>query len=145
MQQVTRKTLGAGINLTCVTTPKFKRAVLRTMLVLPLGGEDALLLVPAAPVARVTAGFVAPDTVPVAGFEGHEAVLGHVGARSLEAAVPLAARLAILSPNSSMDSTSNFAQVSSAEESLLSSERSLSSRARSAASRMRAVLASVGR
>ena len=39
MQQVTRKTLGAGINLTCVTTPKFKRAVLRTMLVLPLGGE----------------------------------------------------------------------------------------------------------
>ena len=41
MQQVTRKTLGAGINLTCVTTPKFKRAVLRTMLVLPLGGEDA--------------------------------------------------------------------------------------------------------
>ena len=43
MQQVTRKTLGAGINLTCVTTPKFKRAVLRTMLVLPLGGEDAAL------------------------------------------------------------------------------------------------------
>ena len=39
MQQVTRKTLGAGINLTCVTTPKFKRAVLRAMLVLPLGGE----------------------------------------------------------------------------------------------------------
>ena len=37
MQQVTRKTLGAGINLTCVTTPKFKRAVLRAMLVLPLG------------------------------------------------------------------------------------------------------------
>ena len=35
MQQVTRKTLGAGINLTCVTTPKFKRAVLRAMLVLP--------------------------------------------------------------------------------------------------------------
>ena len=32
MQQVTRKTLGAGINLTCVTTPKFKRAVLRTCL-----------------------------------------------------------------------------------------------------------------
>jgi len=43
MQQVTRKTLGAGINLTCVTTPKFKRAVLRAMLVLPLGGEDAAL------------------------------------------------------------------------------------------------------
>ena len=43
MQQVTRKTLGAGINLTCVTTPKFKRAVLRTMLVLSLGGEDAAL------------------------------------------------------------------------------------------------------
>ena len=41
MQQVTRKTLGAGINLTCVTTPKFKRAVLRTMLVLPLGGVSA--------------------------------------------------------------------------------------------------------
>ena len=41
MQQVTRKTLGAGITLTCVTTPKFKRAVLRAMLVLPLGGEDA--------------------------------------------------------------------------------------------------------
>ena len=39
MQQVTRKALGAGINLTCVTTPKFKRAVLRAMLVLPLGGE----------------------------------------------------------------------------------------------------------
>ena len=32
-----------GINLTCVTTPKFKRAVLRAMLVLPLGGEDAAL------------------------------------------------------------------------------------------------------
>ena len=43
MQQVTRKTLGAEINLTCVTTPKFKRAVLRAMLVLPLGGEDAAL------------------------------------------------------------------------------------------------------
>ena len=43
MQQVTRKKLGAGINLTCVTTPKFKRAVLRAMLVLPLGGEDAAL------------------------------------------------------------------------------------------------------
>ena len=43
MHQVTRKTLGAGINLTCVTTPKFKRAVLRAMLVLPLGGEDAAL------------------------------------------------------------------------------------------------------
>ena len=43
MQRVTRKTLGAGINLTCVTTPKFKRAVLRAMLVLPLGGEDAAL------------------------------------------------------------------------------------------------------
>lgn len=43
MQQVTRKKLGAGVNLTCITTPKFKRAVLRAMLVLPLGGEDAAL------------------------------------------------------------------------------------------------------
>lgn len=41
MQQVTRKKLGTGINLTCVTTPKFKRAVLRVMLLLPLGGADA--------------------------------------------------------------------------------------------------------
>ena len=41
MQRVTRKTLGAGINLTCVTTPKFKRAVLRAMLVLPLGVSAA--------------------------------------------------------------------------------------------------------
>lgn len=43
MQQVTRKKLGAGIGLTCVTTPKFKRAVLRAALVLPLGGPDAAL------------------------------------------------------------------------------------------------------
>lgn len=43
MQQVTRKTLGAGVNLTCVTTPKFKRAVLRAALLLPLGGPDAAL------------------------------------------------------------------------------------------------------
>ena len=48
MQQVTRKTLGEGINITCVTTPKFKRAVLRAMLVLPLGGEDAALRASAA-------------------------------------------------------------------------------------------------
>lgn len=43
MQQVTRKKLGAGVNLTCVTTPKFKRAVLRAALLLPLGGPDAAL------------------------------------------------------------------------------------------------------
>ena len=43
MQQVTRKKLGAGVNLTCVTTPKFKRAVLRAALLLPLGGEDSAL------------------------------------------------------------------------------------------------------
>lgn len=43
MQQVTRKKLSAGVNLTCVTTPKFKRAVLRVMLLLPLGGPDAAL------------------------------------------------------------------------------------------------------
>lgn len=43
MQQVTRKKLGAGVNLTCVTTPRFKRAVLRVMLLLPLGGPDAAL------------------------------------------------------------------------------------------------------
>lgn len=41
MQQVTRKKLGAGVGLTCVTTPKFKRAVLRAALLLPLGGPDA--------------------------------------------------------------------------------------------------------
>ena len=44
--------------------------------------------------ARIAAGIVAPFTVPVAGLERHEPVLSHVGARSLEAAVPLAARLA---------------------------------------------------
>lgn len=43
MQQVTRKKLGAGVGLTCVTTPKFKRAVLRAALLLPLGGPDAAL------------------------------------------------------------------------------------------------------
>ena len=43
MQQVTRKKLTAGVNLTCVTTPKFKRAVLRAVLLLPLGGPDAAL------------------------------------------------------------------------------------------------------
>lgn len=43
MQQVTRKKLAAGVNLTCVTTPKFKRAVLRAVLLLPLGGPDAAL------------------------------------------------------------------------------------------------------
>ena len=93
MQQVTRKTLGAGINLTCVTTPKFKRAVLRAMLVLPLGGEDALLLVRSVALARIAAGIVAPFTVPVAGLERHEPVLGHVGAGGLEATVSLAARV----------------------------------------------------
>ena len=41
MQQVTRKMLAQGVGLTCVTTPKFKRAVLRVMLLLPLGEEDA--------------------------------------------------------------------------------------------------------
>lgn len=43
MQQVTRKKLVTGVNLTCVTTPKFKRAVLRAVLLLPLGGPDAAL------------------------------------------------------------------------------------------------------
>ena len=43
MQQVTRKKLAAGVKLTCVTTPKFKRAVLRAVLLLPLGGPDAAL------------------------------------------------------------------------------------------------------
>lgn len=43
MQQVTRKKLGAGVNLTCVTTPRFKRAVLRVGLLLPLGGPDSAL------------------------------------------------------------------------------------------------------
>ena len=43
IQQVTRKKLGNGANLTCVTTPKFKRAVLRAGLLLPLGGPDAAL------------------------------------------------------------------------------------------------------
>lgn len=109
------------------------------------------MLVRSVALARIAAGIVAPFTVPVAGLERHEPVLGHVGAGGLEATVSLAAAwprrssVAILSPNSSMDSTSNFAHVSSAEESLLSSERSLSSRARSAASRIRAALASVGR
>ncbi|MGI6182293.1 MAG: M16 family metallopeptidase, partial [Agathobaculum sp.] len=41
MQQVTRKKLGEGVSLTCVTTTKFKRAVLRAALLLPLGGPDA--------------------------------------------------------------------------------------------------------
>ena len=113
---------------------------------LPLGGEDSLLLVLMPVAALVAAGIDAPAIVPVAGLERHEPVLGHVGARyPSPPAWPRRSSVAILSPNSSMDSTSNFAQVSSAEESLLSSERSLSSRARSAASRMRAVLASVGR
>lgn len=44
--------------------------------------------------ALVVAGFAALVAVPVAGLEGHEAVLRYVGSRSLEAAVPLAARLA---------------------------------------------------
>lgn len=43
MQQITRKKLGSGIGLTCVTTPKFKRAVMRLALLLPLGGPDAAL------------------------------------------------------------------------------------------------------
>lgn len=43
MQQVTRKKLGAGVSLTCVTTPKFKRSVIRAALLLPLGGPDAAL------------------------------------------------------------------------------------------------------
>ena len=43
MQQVTRKKLAEGVHLTCVTTPKFKRAVLRAALLLPLGGPDAAL------------------------------------------------------------------------------------------------------
>lgn len=40
-QPVTRKPLGAGCHLTCVTTPKFKRAVLRVAFLLSLGGSDA--------------------------------------------------------------------------------------------------------
>ncbi len=43
MQQVTRTILSEGVGLTCVTTAKFKRAVLRVVLLLPLGGEDAAL------------------------------------------------------------------------------------------------------
>ena len=43
MQQVTRKNLSEGVGLTCVTTPRFKRSVLRAVLLLPLGGEDAAL------------------------------------------------------------------------------------------------------
>lgn len=43
MQQVTRKKLAEGVHLTCVTTPKFKRAVVRAALLLPLGGPDAAL------------------------------------------------------------------------------------------------------
>lgn len=43
MQQVTRKKMEEGINLTCITTEKFKRAVLRVALLLPLGGSDAAL------------------------------------------------------------------------------------------------------
>ena len=43
IQQVTRKKLGNGVNLTCVTTPRFKRAVLRVGLLLPLGGPDSAL------------------------------------------------------------------------------------------------------
>ena len=50
---------------------------------LAFGGEDALLLVPAVPVARASFGSTAPAIVPVAGLEGHEPVLCHVGARSL--------------------------------------------------------------
>lgn len=43
MQQVTRRTLSEGVALTCVTTPRFKRSVLRAVLLLPLGGENAAL------------------------------------------------------------------------------------------------------
>lgn len=43
MQQVTRKKLAEGVHLTYVTTPKFKRAVVRVALLLPLGGPDAAL------------------------------------------------------------------------------------------------------
>ena len=43
MQQVTRRTLSEGVALTCVTTPRFKRSVLRAVLLLPLGGENAVL------------------------------------------------------------------------------------------------------
>lgn len=43
MQQVTRRNLGGGVSLTCVTTPRFKRSVLRAVLLLPLGGENAAL------------------------------------------------------------------------------------------------------
>lgn len=41
MQQVTRKELDTGVGLTCVTTGRFKRAVMRVALLLPLGGADA--------------------------------------------------------------------------------------------------------
>ena len=60
MQQVTRKKLGAGVNLTCVTTPKFKRAVMRVMLLLPLGGPDAALR--ACRETQVPYGFVEQET-----------------------------------------------------------------------------------
>lgn len=41
MQHVTRKKMEDGTNLTCITTEKFKRTVLRAALLLPLGGPDA--------------------------------------------------------------------------------------------------------
>lgn len=43
MQQITRKKINGRVNLTCVSTPKFKRTVLRLALLLPLGGENAAL------------------------------------------------------------------------------------------------------
>jgi len=43
MQQITRKKINGRVNLTCVSTPKFKRTVLRLTLLLPLGGENAAL------------------------------------------------------------------------------------------------------
>lgn len=43
MQQITRKKINGRVNLTCVSTPKFKRTVLRLALLLPLGDENAAL------------------------------------------------------------------------------------------------------
>ena len=43
MQQVTRRTLSEGVALTCVTTPRFKRSVLRAVLLLPLSAVLAFL------------------------------------------------------------------------------------------------------
>ncbi len=41
MQFITRKKLNSGMGLTCVTTSKFKRSVVRLALILPLGGAGS--------------------------------------------------------------------------------------------------------